>query len=160
MTDEDDSRARAVGVNHVALDVGDVEAAVDFYRDLFAFELRGRSESSAFVDMGDQFLALSEGEDAGASDADREADDHRHFGLAVDDPELVERRLDETDAKRLDTGGLDFRDPWGNRVQVVAYEDVQFTKADHVLRGMGLADLDKSDSALDELREKGLVPKE
>ena len=152
MTDDDDSRARMVGVNHVALEVGDVDEALAFYGELFEFELRGRGESSAFVDMGDQFLALAAVEDP------EEADDHRHFGLVVDDPEAVERRLGETDAEPLGTGGLDFRDPWGNRVQVVAYEDVQFTKADHVLAGMGLDDLGKSESALAELDEKGMAP--
>ncbi len=138
-----------VGINHVALAVGDVDAALAFYRSLFEFELRGRSESSAFLDMGDQFLALAEVEDPGPPDA------HRHFGLVVDDPDIVERRLEDTDAESLGEG--DFRDPWGNFVQVVAYEDVQFTKADHVLAGMGL-DLGKSESALAELAEKGLAP--
>jgi catechol 2,3-dioxygenase-like lactoylglutathione lyase family enzyme len=146
-------RARTVGVNHVALAVGDVDAALEFYGSLFEVELRGRSPSGAFVDMGDQFLALSE---AGASD--REPDAHRHLGLVVDDPEVVERRLAELGVERLDTRGLDFRDPWGNRFQVVGYEDVQFTKAEHVLEGMGLSDLEKTDDALAELAEKGLAP--
>ncbi|MFC4449355.1 VOC family protein [Halorussus aquaticus] len=152
MTDADDERARPVGVNHVALEVGDVDEALDFYESLFEFELRGRGESSAFVDAGDQFLALSETDDPGGPD------DHRHFGLVVDDRDAVERRLEATDADRVPSGSLDFRDPWGNRVQVVAYEDVQFTKADHVLRGMGLEGLGKSESALSELAEKGMAP--
>ena len=152
-TDDSDSRARPVGINHVALEVGDLDAALEFYESLFEFDLRGRGESSAFVDVGDQFVALSEGENPDGPD------DHRHFGLVVDDAEAVERRLEATDAERLSTGGLDFRDPWGNRVQVVAYEDVQFTKADHVLRGMGL-DLEKSESAIAELAEKGMAPDE
>jgi catechol 2,3-dioxygenase-like lactoylglutathione lyase family enzyme len=143
MTD-DDARARPVGINHVALEVGDVDAALDFYGSLFEFDLRGRSESSAFVDVGDQFLALSEVDDPGSPD------DHRHFGLVVDDRDAVERRLDDTDAERVPSGGLDFRDPWGNRVQVVAY--------DHVLRGMGMVDLEKSDSAVGELEAKGMAP--
>ena len=144
-------RARPVGINHVALEVDDIETAVEFYRGLLAFELRGRTDSSAFLDMGDQFLALSESENSG------DPDDHRHFGLVVDDPEAVERRLDEMGIERLDTRGLDFRDPWGNRIQVVRYENVQFTKADHVLEGMGL-DLEKSDSAIEELEAKGMAP--
>ena len=172
MTDSNDSRARLVGINHVALEVGDIDAALDFYGSLFEFDLRSRSESAAFIDMGDQFLALSAVDDPGGSD---DPDDHRqsgaltslrslrsrrhrHFGLVVDDAEVVERRLAERDVERLSTRGLEFRDPWGNRVQVVAYEDIQFTKADHVLRGMGLSDLEKTDSALDELAEKGLAP--
>jgi catechol 2,3-dioxygenase-like lactoylglutathione lyase family enzyme len=156
MTDTDDARARPVGINHVALEVGDIEAALDFYGSLFEFDLRGRSESSAFIDVGDQFIALSAVEGPGGEGDD--PDDHRHFGLVVDDRDAVERRLEETDAERLSTRGLNFRDPWGNRVQVVAYEDVQFTKADHVLAGMGLDDLEKSESALAELAEKGLAP--
>jgi len=145
----DAPRARPVGINHVALEVGDIEAALDFYREVFAFDLRGRTDGAAFLDMGDQFLALSAVDDPGDPDA------HRHFGLVVDDPAAVERRLADTDAESLGDG--DFRDPWGNYVQVVAYEDVQFTKAEHVLDGMGL-DLGKSESAIHELREKGLVP--
>jgi catechol 2,3-dioxygenase-like lactoylglutathione lyase family enzyme len=146
-------RARLVGLNHVALAVGDVAAAVEFYRSLFAFDLRGRTEGMAFLDMGDQFLALGEGDDG--RDADDDA--HRHVGLVVDDADAVERRLAATDAERLDTAGLDFRDPWGNRIQVVEYGEIQFTKAAHVLAGMGL-DLEKSESALAELAEKGLAP--
>ena len=145
-------RARPVGINHVALEVGDVEAAVEFYRDLLAFELRGRTDSSTFLDMGDQFLALSETDTAGEN-----ADDHRHFGLVVDDPGAVERRLDEMGVDPLDSRGLDFRDPWGNRVQIVAYEEIQFTKADHVLAGMG-RDLEKSEAASEELEAKGMAP--
>ena len=152
MSDSDEARARMVGVNHVALEVGDVADALEFYGSIFEFELRGRTDSGAFIDAGDQFIALSEVEDPGGDDQ------HRHFGLVVDDPDAVERRLDELDAELLPVSGLDFRDPWGNRVQVVAYEEVQFTKADHVLRGMGLADLGKSASALAELEERGLAP--
>ncbi len=153
MSNSDDSRARLVGINHVALEVGDIDAALDFYGSIFEIELRGRSASSAFVDMGDQFLALSERDDAGDN-----ADDARHFGLVVDDPAIVEERLDEAGVEPLSTSGLDFRDPWGNRAQVVAYEEIQFTKTDHVLRGMGLSDLEKSDAAIEELAEKGLDP--
>ena len=145
-----DSRARLVGINHVALEVGDVDAALDFYGDLFEFDLRGRTESAVFLDVGDQFLALSEAETEGR-------DGHRHFGLVVDDPDAVEGRLADIDAEVLPTRGLDFRDPWGNRIQVVAYEEVQFTKADHVLAGMDLPELSKSESAMAELAEKGMA---
>lgn len=150
MSDADPARARPVGINHVALEVGDVDDAVEFYGELLAFELRGRSESHAFLDMGDQFLALGEADGEGV-------DEGRHFGLVVDDPGLVEERLDEQGIDRLDTAGLDFRDPWGNRIQIVAYEEVQFTKSEAVLEGMGL-DLGKSESAREELREKGMDP--
>ena len=152
-------RARLVGMNHVALEVGDVDAAVDVYGELFSFELRGRTDSKAFLDMGDQFLALAETATAGSND------EARHFGLVVDDADLVERRLEEIamDATRfevLDTAGLDLRDPWGNRVQIVEYGEIQFTKADHVLAGMDLEELEKSSSAIEELAEKGMAPDE
>ena len=137
--------ARLVGINHVALEVGDLEEALAFYRRLFELELRGRVPGMAFVDMGDQFLALSEGRDDGP-------DRHRHFGLVVDDREEVRRRLEEAGAEIVPTRGLRFRDPWGNNVEVVQYSDVQFTKAP----GMGADDLEKSESAIRELREKGL----
>jgi catechol 2,3-dioxygenase-like lactoylglutathione lyase family enzyme len=139
-------------MNHVALEVGDIEAALDFYRDIFDFELRGRGDGSAFVDMGDQFLALSETDEETASDR------HRHFGLVVDDAAAVEKRLEELDIDVLPGRGLDFRDPWGNRIQIVAYEDIQYTKADHVLRAMDLEDIEKTADAIAELEEKGMAP--
>jgi catechol-2,3-dioxygenase len=151
MTDNGD-RARMVGINHVALSVGDAEAAREFYGSILDFPVRGETDSAVFLDMGDQFLALSEDADAGET-----VDSHRHFGLVVDDADLLERRLDEEGVERLDTGGLDFRDPWGNRIQIVQYDEVQFTKAEGVLGGMDL-DLDKTDAALDELAEKGMAP--
>ncbi|MXV63440.1 VOC family protein [Natronorubrum sp. JWXQ-INN-674] len=153
--DDDDDRARLVGLNHVALEVGDIDDALDFYGSLFAFDLRSRSETKAFLDMGDQFIALAETDAATAS---AETDDARHFGLVVDDAALVPDRLEVLDIDRLDVPGLEFRDPWGNRVQVVDYEEIQFTKAAHVLEGMGLEGLEKSDDALAELSEKGLAP--
>jgi catechol 2,3-dioxygenase-like lactoylglutathione lyase family enzyme len=142
--------ARLVGINHVALEVGDIDEALDFYGRLFDFELRGRGPRTAFVDMGDQFLALSE-----ASHSPPDAD--RHFGLVVDDREAVRAAVEAAGAEILPTRGLRFRDPWGNSVEVVEYSDIQFSKADAVLRGMGLEGLDKSESALEELREKGLA---
>jgi catechol-2,3-dioxygenase len=151
MTD-DNERARMVGINHVALSVGDAEEAREFYGAVFDFDVRGRTDSAVFLDVGDQFLALTEDDDAG-----RTTDDHRHFGLVVDDTDVVERRLEAEGVERIATAGLDFRDPWGNRIQVVQYDEVQFTKADHVLDGMGL-DLDKRESARAELAEKGMEP--
>ena len=141
--------ARLVGINHVALEVEDIEQALEFYGSLFEISLRGRGPSMAFIDMGDQFIALSRGRR-------QPADEDRHFGLVVDDREEVRRRLEETDAEILGGRGLDFRDPWGNHVQVVEYGDIQFSKTEAVLRGMGLDRLDKSPRALAELREKGL----
>jgi lactoylglutathione lyase len=141
--------ARLVGINHVALEVGDIDEALDFYGRLFDFRLRGRSPRMAFLDMGDQFLALS---------APRESppDSHRHFGLVVDDREAVRSAVEAAGAEIVPTRGLRFRDPWGNSVEVVEYGDIQFTKADSVMRGMGLEGLEKSESARAELREKGL----
>jgi catechol 2,3-dioxygenase-like lactoylglutathione lyase family enzyme len=153
MSDSETERPSLVGINHVALEVGDVEEALAFYGDVLAFELRGRSASSAFLDAGDQFVALSADDDAGET-----VDDHRHVGLVVDDRDAVRDRLDDLGVDRLGTGGPEFRDPWGNRVQVVAYEDVQFAKAEHVLEGMGLRGLGKSEAALAELAEKGMAP--
>jgi lactoylglutathione lyase len=144
-------RPRLVGINHVALEVGDVDEALAFYGRFFAFELRGRAPGMAFVDMGDQFLALSEGR--------RQAgDDNRHFGLVVDDKEAVRRALEDAGVETLPGRRLDFRDPWGNRVEIVDYRDVQFTKAPAIVKGMGLDALEKSGRALEELRQKGLAP--
>jgi lactoylglutathione lyase len=144
-------KSKLVGINHVALEVGDVGEALEFYGRLFEFELRGRAGRMAFIDMGDQFIALSTGGDGGPDRA-------RHFGLVVDDKERVRRALQEAGVPVQPAGGLDFRDPWGNNVQVVDYREIQFTKADHVLRGMGLDGLEKTEQALDELRRKGLEP--
>lgn len=142
-------RARLVGINHVALEVGDVDEAVDFYGRAFDFTLRGRLPHMAFLDMGDQFLALAGGRT-------QPADVERHLGLVVDDLEVARTALGEAGAQILPGRGLDFLDPWGNHVQVVEYRRIQFTKAPEILRGMGL-ELDKSPAALDELREKGLA---
>jgi hypothetical protein len=135
----------------VALEVGSIDEALEFYGRFFEFDLRGRSGSMAFIDMGDQFVALATGREGGP-------DRHRHFGLVVDDKELARRALQEAGIPVQEAGSLDFRDPWGNSVQVVDYRDVQFTKADHVLSGMGV-ELEKSDGALDELRQKGMAPR-
>jgi lactoylglutathione lyase len=143
-------RARLVGINHVVLEVDDVEAALDFYGRLFDFELRGRARRMAFLDMGDQFLVLAEGRT-------QPPDGSRHFGLVVDDRERARELAEQAGVELLAGPGLDFRDPWGNRVQVLAYSDVQFSKASAVLAGLGLADLEKSAAALEELREKGLA---
>ena len=141
---------RLVGINHVALEVGDVDEALAFYGRIFGLELRGRAGTMAFVDMGDQFLALGSGRT-------QEPDRHRHLGLVVDDKEAVRRRLIEEGITVQPRGSLDFLDPWGNHFQVVDYREVQFTKAPEVLRGMGFAELRKTESALEELRRKGLV---
>jgi lactoylglutathione lyase len=143
-------QARLVGFNHIALEVGDIEKALEFYGRLFEFELRGRGSRMVFIDAGDQFLALSEGRT-------QPPDEHRHFGLVVDDKRAVRRALREVGAEILPGRGLDFRDPWGNRWQVVEYAEIQFTKAQHVLNGMGPGNLKKTEEALEELRKKGLA---
>ena len=145
------ARARLVGLNHVALEVGDVEEALEFYGRIFELELRGRAGRMAFVDMGDQFVALAQGRT-------QPPDAHRHFGLVVDDKEAARRALQEAGVDVAPSGHLDFRDPWGNHVEVVDYREIQFTKDENVLRGMRLVGLDKTDKALAELRAKGLAP--
>ena len=139
---------RLVGINHVALEVGDIDEALEWYGRFFDLSLRGRSREMAFVDMGDQFIALERGRT-------QPPDQGRHFGLVVDDKDALRRELDAAGVPVSRPPSLDFRDPWGNHVQVVDYRDVQFTKAPDVLRGMGL-DLEKSDQAVAELKSKGL----
>jgi lactoylglutathione lyase len=145
-------RARLVGINHVALEVGDLDAALAFYGQLFEFTLRGRGPRMAFIDMGDQFIALSEQSSGSQPDAGR------HFGLVVDDRKLVRAALKRAGVTVLPGRGLDFHDPWGNLVQVVEYGDVQFMKSSGVLAGMALQDLHKRPDALQELQDKGLLP--
>ncbi|MGI9050394.1 MAG: VOC family protein [Rubrobacteraceae bacterium] len=145
------NKANFLGFNHVALEVGDIEAALEFYGRLFGLKLRGRAPKMAFVDAGDQFLALSEGRK-------QPPDGSRHIGMVVDNREALREALEETDAEVLPGRGLDFLDPWGNHWQVVEYEDIQFTKEPGVMRGMGLEKLEKSETALAELRKKGLAP--
>ena len=142
--------ARLVGLNHIALEVGDVEEALEFYGRIFDFELRGRGGRMAFIDMGDQFIALAAGRT-------QPPDAHRHVGLVVDDKEAARHALQEAGVDVAPSGSVDFRDPWGNHIQVVDYREIQFTKADAVLRGMGLEELEKSERALAELRSKGLT---
>ena len=143
-------RARLVGLNHVALEVGDIDEALDFWRRIFGdFALRGRNSGMAFINLGDQFVALSAGRT-------QPPDAHRHFGLVVDDKAAARRSLQEAGIDVQPSGSLDFRDPWGNHLQVVEYADVQFTKAPEILRGMGAGDLGKSPRAREELRAKGL----
>ena len=144
-------KARAVGINHVALEVGDIDEAIAFYGGFLDFEIARRSESAAFIYFGDQFINFSRGRRQGP-------DDNRHFGIAVDDKDLVRRTLEEMGVEVLDGRFLDFLDPWGNRVEITTYTNIQFSKADHVLEGMGLGHLRKTDEAVEELRKKGMAP--
>jgi lactoylglutathione lyase len=139
--------ARLVGINHVALEVGSVEEALDWYGQFFDVPLRGRIPGMAFVDMGDQFIAFASNEE------------RRHFGLVVDDKEAVRAALEAAGVELTPPPNCTFADPWGNLVQVVDYRDIQFTKAPEVLRAMGL-DLSKSERAHAELREKGITPRQ
>jgi lactoylglutathione lyase len=146
-----EKKPRLLGINHVALEVDDIDAALAFYGRIFTFTLRGRHEGMAFIDLGDQFIALAERRS-------QSPDTQRHFGLVVDDRHAVKQKLEALGVEILAGGGLDFLDPWGNRVQVVQYSEVQFTKAPQVLKGMGLDGLGKSASALQELTAKGMAP--
>ncbi len=144
-------RAKFVGINHIALEVDDIDAALGFYGELFEFELRGRhGRRMAFVDAGDQFIAFS-------APRRMPTDESRHFGLVVDDKEAVRAALERQGVEILRGRGLDFRDPWGNLVQIVQYDEIQFAKTEPVLRALGLAGLGKSEAAAEEMRKKGLV---
>jgi catechol 2,3-dioxygenase-like lactoylglutathione lyase family enzyme len=145
----DAAKPRMVGINHVAIEVGDIDAALAFYGEIFQYTLRGRGEHNAFIDLGDQFIALMQGPASGKLE-------QRHFGIVVDDRSSVRARAEAAGATVLDGRFLDFLDPWGNRIEVVEYANVQFSKAPHVLRGMGLA-LSKNDKAQSELAEKGMA---
>ena len=145
--------ARLIGINHVALEVGDVDKALEFYGRLFAFELRGRVPGIAFVDMGDQFLALAEGRT-------QPPDDGRHFGLVVDDLTAVRQALASEGIDAIETGGgsgFDFYDPWGNRVEVVEYGEIQFERTSGVKRKLGIEALEKSESARREIEGRDLA---
>jgi lactoylglutathione lyase len=142
------SRPRPVGINHVALEIGDIDEALEFYGRLFELEVVERSASAAFIELGDQFIALMKGRS-------QPPDRARHFGLVVDDKQATRQALEDAGAEILPGRFLDFLDPWGNRVQVVQYDQIRFAKTDEVLRGMGL-ELGKTEQALAELRAKGL----
>ena len=143
-------KAHAVGFNHIALEVGDIEEALAFYGRLFEFKLRGKSKTSAFIDLGDQFIALQKGRR-------QPPDDGRHFGFVVDDKEAVRKALADAGIEPLPGPFLDFLDPWGNRIEIVGYDNIQFTKAPNVLRGMGLTHLTKNESAKKELAKRGMA---
>ena len=146
----DEKKARALDINHVVLEVGDLDEAVEFYGEIFDFKLRGKSDHNAFIDLGDQFIQLALGKTQGP-------DDKRHFGFVVDDREPVRRALEKLGIKSINDR-LNFRDPWGNRIEVVPYDEIQFTKAAHVLKGMGAGVLAKTANAIEELKKKNMAP--
>ena len=141
--------SKLVGINHVALEVDSIDEALDFYGRFFELHLRGVAPGMAFIDMGDQFLALSEGRR-------QPADEDRHFGLVVDDKDAVRAAVEREGLRILPARGLDFLDPWGNRFEIVDYRDIQFERAPGVKRKLGIEELEKRDSAKAEIRDRGL----
>jgi catechol 2,3-dioxygenase-like lactoylglutathione lyase family enzyme len=150
MSDTIEKKARPLGINHVVLEVDDLDKALEFYGALFDFTLRGRGEHNVFIDLGDQFIQLTRGKT-------QVPDTKRHFGLVVDDRELVRRAMERAGIKSVNER-LNILDPWGNRIEVVPYDDCQFTKAANVLKGMGVADIKKTANAVEELQKKGMAP--
>jgi len=146
-------KAHAIGINHIALEVGDIDEALEFYGRFLEFYIQRRSDTDAFIYFGDQFINF-------AKHSDRAPDQKRHFGIAVDDKELVRETLKAMGVKEIEGKFLDFLDPWGNRVEITTYVNIQYTKADHVLRGMGLGHLHKTDEALAELKANGIGPED
>jgi lactoylglutathione lyase len=149
MTDGPTKKARAIGINHIGLEVDNIDEALAFYGDLFDFSLRSRSDTQAFIDMGDQFINL-------AAPRRQGRDDDRHFGFVVDDPDAVRAVLAAKGVEVIGPRNNNFFDPWGNRIEIVGYRGIQFSKTETVLRGMGLGDIKKTEVAKKELAEKGL----
>jgi lactoylglutathione lyase len=147
-----DGKAKLVGINHIALEVSDLDAALELYGRLFHYDMRGRVRKMAFIDMGDQFIAVAEGRT-------QDPDGGRHFGLVVDDVDAaraaVEREGLEVLGRRRGQS-FDFRDPWGNRFQVVGYRNIQFERTAGVRRKLGIEGVEKTDAAKDEIAERGL----
>ena len=143
-------KPRLVGINHVAIEVADITEALEWYGRIFHFTLRGQGERTAFIDMGDQFINLTVVPNGATS-----REEKRHIGFVVDDRSRVVELAKAAGARFVEGPFLDFLDPWGNRIEVIEYANIQFTKAPHVLRGMGLA-LSKNDKAKKELADKGM----
>ena len=143
-------KAKVVGINHIALEVGDIDAALQFYGAFLDFEIASRNDMAAFIYFGDQFINFAKGRR-------QAADDQRHFGIAVDNKALARELLEKMGVEFLDSRFLDFLDPWGNRVEITTYTNIQFSKTDGVLAGMGLSHLQKSENAKAELRKRGLA---
>ena len=148
---QESEKVRVVGINHIAIEVDDLDEALEIYGKLFDFELRKRTDTQLFIDLGDQFINIIKGRH-------QPPDVHRHFGLVVEDREAVRALLKENGIEELPSRFLKFIDPWGNRVEIISYENIQFSKAPNVLRGMGLERLEKNDNAIAELTERGMAP--
>ena len=152
MTQSATPRARPVGINHIALEVGDIQEALDFYSGFLDLNITFQNEKAAFIYFGDQFINFMTGRRQGP-------DEGRHFGIAVDDRHARHRTAEGDGASRCSiTRFTDFLDPWGNRVELTTYTNIQYTKADHVLKGMGLGHLKKTPNAIGELAKKGMAP--
>ena len=149
---DDSAKPKLVGINHVAIEVGDIDAALEWYGRIFDFSLRGKGERNAFIDMGDQFVNMTLVKDFAVP-----GEEKRHIGFVVDDRSPIIELAKAAGAEFVEGPFLDFLDPWGNRLEIIEYSNIQFTKAPNVLRGMGLA-LDKNASARKELAEKGMAP--
>jgi lactoylglutathione lyase len=149
MSGNTNRKARALGINHVVLEVDDLDQALEFYGSLFEFALRGKSDHNAFIDLGDQFIQLTLGRS-------QSADTKRHFGLVVDDREAVKAAMARLGIQSINDR-LNILDPWGNRVEIVPYDDCQFTKVAHVLSGMGVAPIAKTAGVIEELKKKGMA---
>jgi lactoylglutathione lyase len=147
----DAGKPRLIGINHVAIEVSDIDAALDWYGKIFDFTLRGKGERNAFIDMGDQFVNITRVPDYAA-----QGEEKRHIGFVVDDRSRVIELAKAAGARFVEGPFLDFLDPWGNRLEIIEYSNIQFTKARNVMRGMGLQ-LDKNDKAKQELADKGMT---
>ena len=150
MTDNSQNKARPLGINHVVLEVDDFDKALEFYGALFEFTLRGKSDHNVFIDLGDQFIQLTLGRS-------QVADTKRHFGFVVDDRDAVRRSMERLGIKSINDR-FNILDPWGNRIEIVPYDDCQFTKAEHILKGMAVHAPVKTANAIDELRKKDMAP--
>lgn len=148
----DSRKPRLIGINHAAIEVGDIDEALAWYGRIFDFTLRGKGERNAFIDLGDQFINLTR-----VPEYRQEGVERRHIGFVVDDRSTVKARAEAAGTTMVEGPFLDFLDPWGNRLEIIEYSNIQFTKAPNVLRGMGLT-LDKNDNARKELAEKGMAP--
>jgi len=143
------TKATAIGINHIALEVGNIAEALAFYGSFLNFTITSQSEDAAFIYFGDQFINFSKGRT-------QTPDEKRHFGIAVDDKELVRNTLTKMDVALLGGRFLDFLDPWGNRIEITTYTNIMFSKPTAILRGMGMDHLQKTDEALSELDKHGL----
>jgi len=143
------TKATAIGINHVALEVGNIAEALAFYGSFLNFTITSQSEDAAFIYFGDQFINFTKGRT-------QVPDEKRHFGIAVDDKELVRDTLIEMGVALLGGRFLDFLDPWGNRVEITTYTNIMFSKSTAVLRGMDMDHLQKTDESLAELDKHGL----